>query len=79
MKIKTLAKYYQNTGEWTDEMEAVQNKYIVDNIGELFRTFIESIEEYDMPFDQYIGLRKGLWQAENGFCREMKRVLDKDK
>ena len=66
MTIEELAKLYKDGADWNDEMEAYQNKYIVDNIQEFHD---EYGREYEMGFDQYIGLMKGLWQAKHGFTR----------
>lgn len=67
MTIEELAKHYRETEEWTDEMENIQNKYLIDNIQKIFIEYSDNINDLGMTFEQFVGLKKGLWQAKHGF------------
>ena len=73
-EVHKLAKLYRDTGIWTKDMENIQNKHIVWNIQDFFDSFKQDNIEDRMEFFQYIGLRKGLWQAKHGFTRTMEQV-----
>lgn len=73
MGLKELSKHYRETGEWTDEMEFRQNKYIVKNIQRIYNSFQK--DDLDMYFEDFVGLHIGRWQAQHGFYRTAEQVL----
>lgn len=77
MKLKELAEQYRENGIFTDEMELLQNAYILDNIQEYYDDFKENEENLDMRFEVYVGIMVGTWQAEHGFTQTMDQVRKK--
>jgi len=71
MTVEELAKLYQDGTEWNDEMEAAQNKVILEDIQDIYNKYEEHKEGLAMTFEQYVGLRIGTWQADVGFMRAL--------
>lgn len=57
-------------------MENLQNKYIVENIEEIFADYVKGFDELEMTFEQFVGLKTGMWQCDNGFYLSVEQVFE---
>lgn len=78
--LRFLGKIYQITGIYLGKYW--ENQYINKNYKDLKRSW-EKYNKYTktdrMPLDCYIGISRGMWQADHGFYRKWKYENTKEK
>jgi len=68
MDIKKLGTEYQKTGNWTNEMQQVEDEYLMSAMEEIIDKYQDS-KDKEMGLYEFIGLMIGMWQVQHGFYR----------
>ena len=70
--LNVMAFYYQMTGDYPPEAQALEDAYIAANRSQWEKEYANDSElaEFYGEFEHYVGCNVGMWQCINGFARE---------
>lgn len=77
--MKTLeecVKIYQETGVYILDAYMHENKYILENIQDIFDEYVEEAENHSTPFYLHVLQRISDWQIDVGFGKEIEVTED---